>query len=164
AAVATGCGGSSPRSAEGSKHDRVLKYSQCMRTHGVPSFPDPVSSPNGGGALLLRAGPGTGIDPSSPSFQAAQKACAKYQPGGAGPHAGGIPPSAKAQALKFSACMRSHGVTGFPDPVFSGNGARLQLSGGINPRAPAFQAAQKACGSPIVKGALGATSSVGGPG
>jgi hypothetical protein len=57
--------------------------------------------------------------------------------------------------------MRSHGVPNFPDPVFSGNGSRLQLSGGVNPAAPAFKAAQKACGSPLPGGVIKDTSGVG---
>jgi hypothetical protein len=53
--------------------------------------------------------------------------------------------------LKFSQCMRSHGLTNFPDPVFSGGGAQLRLSpaSGLNPSSPAFKSAQAACGSLI---------------
>ena len=49
----------------------------------------------------------------------------------------------------MSRCMRSHGVPNFPDPKFpSGGGVGIQLNGnGIDPNSPAFQAAQKACGS-----------------
>jgi hypothetical protein len=45
--------------------------------------------------------------------------------------------------------MRSHGVPNFPDPTFPhGGGVGIQLNGnGIDPNSPAFQAAQKACGS-----------------
>jgi hypothetical protein len=48
--------------------------SRCMRSHGVPNFPDPQfqSGPNGGLGIRLN---GTGVDPSSPAFQAAQKEC-----------------------------------------------------------------------------------------
>jgi hypothetical protein len=50
-----------------------------MRSHGVTKFPDP--SPDGN---LLVTG-SSGIDPNSPLFQTAQRACAKYFPGGAPP-------------------------------------------------------------------------------
>ncbi|MEV0403310.1 hypothetical protein [Actinoallomurus sp. NPDC050550] len=53
----------------------MLKFSQCMRKNGVPNFPDPQ-----GGRLLMNAG--SGIDPNSPQFQAAQKTCQKLLPGG----------------------------------------------------------------------------------
>ena len=60
----------------------MRKLAECMRSHGVPKFPDP--SPNGG----LQITPSSGIDPNSPLFQKAQKSCAQYFPGGAppGPH------------------------------------------------------------------------------
>jgi hypothetical protein len=43
--------------------------------------------------------------------------------------------------------MRAHGVSKFPDPSRSGGGVHLAItpSSGINPQAPAFQAAQQSC-------------------
>jgi hypothetical protein len=55
-----------------------VEYSQCMRSHGVPNYPDPISGPTGGQAINLQ---GTGIDPSSPTYQAANSACQKVVPG-----------------------------------------------------------------------------------
>jgi hypothetical protein len=49
-----------------------LKFSRCMRSHGVPDFPDP-SSPSGGG-LGFSFG-GSGIDPAAPLFRRAQRSC-----------------------------------------------------------------------------------------
>jgi hypothetical protein len=51
------------------------------------------------------------------------------------------------QALAFSECMRAHGVSNFPDPKTSGGGIQLSIgpSSGVNPQAPAFQAAQQSC-------------------
>lgn len=55
---------------------QALAMAKCMRTHGVPNFPDPQfqNAPDGGVGVRLG---GTGIDPSSPAFQAAQKDCGK---------------------------------------------------------------------------------------
>jgi hypothetical protein len=50
--------------------------------------------------------------------------------------------SRQASGLKVSECMRAHGISNFPDPNSNGS---IQLPNGINPRAPAFEAAQKAC-------------------
>ncbi len=56
-----------------------------------------------------------------------------------------------AQALKFSACMRSHGEPNFPDPEISSSGGgtsvrlRVTPSSGIDPGSPTFKAAQQAC-------------------
>ncbi|MFC0037412.1 hypothetical protein [Actinomadura rayongensis] len=52
-----------------------LKYSQCMRAHGFPQFPDP--SGDGRPPMIDED---SGIDPKSPTFQAADKACAAYRP------------------------------------------------------------------------------------
>jgi len=60
---------------------QMLKFAQCMRSHGVPKFPDPTFSPSGGAELKI--GPNSGIDPATTQFQAAQKACQKFAPGSA---------------------------------------------------------------------------------
>ncbi|POM24659.1 hypothetical protein BTM25_32930 [Actinomadura rubteroloni] len=60
-----------------------LKYAQCMRTHGFPQFPDP--SGNGEPPMIDK---NMGIDPDSPTFQAADKACAAFRPKNVG-RAGG---------------------------------------------------------------------------
>jgi hypothetical protein len=125
-----------------------LKFSQCMRSHGVPSFPDP--QPNG--SMLLRAQPGTSLNPQAPAFQSAQSACKHLLPGGG--RSGPVPLSVRRKALQFAACMRRHGIRNFPDPTFSTEGGvQISLNAGIDPRSPAFQSAQKACGGP--GGALG---------
>jgi len=54
----------------------MLKFSQCMRAHGLSNFPDPTFS-GGRPGLLFRTG--SGIDPSSPAFKTAQAACQQYQ-------------------------------------------------------------------------------------
>jgi len=110
-----------------------------MRRHGVPNFPDPDSN----GRLVFSSG--EGINPNSPQFRAAQRACQSLLP-----H---YQPSAKAQAqflkqaLRFSQCMRAHGVPNFPDPQSSGSGVGLRITkdSGIDPNSPQFKAAQKAC-------------------
>jgi hypothetical protein len=71
----------------------ALAMARCMRTHGVPNFPDPVVSagPGGHGAgVRVRIGaPGSGFDPNSPAFQQAQQACGHLMGGfGFKAHAG----------------------------------------------------------------------------
>jgi len=135
-----------------------IAFSRCMRSHGVPNFPDP----NGQGAITF--GSSDGIDPSSPQFQSAQKSCQKLLP-----HGGAPTPAqqAKAQAamLRYSACMRSHGVPKFPDPNFSGGriSLRIDSKNGIDPQSPQFQSAQKACQANL-PGKLGETKLSGGGG
>lgn len=129
----------------------AIRYSQCMRKHGEPNFPDPDSS----GGISIDSS--SGIDPQSPTFQAAQKACQKLLP-----HGGTPSPQqearARSQALAFSACMRSHGVPKFPDPQFSTGRTSLRITpgSGIDPSSPAFQAAQRACQKDMPGGGPGA--------
>ncbi len=63
---------SAPRQAQ--QLGRTLKFARCMRSHGVPNFPDPkiTIGPGGGQGVDLR---GAGLDFQSPAFQAAAKAC-----------------------------------------------------------------------------------------
>lgn len=60
--------------------------------------------------------------------------------------AGSNPGQAQAQpeGLSFARCMRSHGVSSFPDPTPNGGGLSLSAPG-VNSSSPAFKAAQTAC-------------------
>jgi hypothetical protein len=55
---------------------QMLEMVRCMREHGV-NIPDAAAGGEG-----VRIGPGTGVDPESPTFQRAQKACMKGGKGG----------------------------------------------------------------------------------
>jgi hypothetical protein len=148
-------GGGSPSTSSGSASGGVhvaisvgsrkvaLRFSRCMRANGVPNFPDP----DGSGALQF--GSGSGIDPRSPGVQAAMQKCHKDLPT---PHFTPAQLQAqKAAALRFSQCMRSHGVTNFPDPQFGPGGqAAVKIGGpgsGFDPNSPSFQHAMQACAS-----------------
>jgi hypothetical protein len=53
----------------------TVAFATCMRAHGVPKFPDPEGS--------AQLGPGSGIDPTSPTFQAALNGpCVSLAPAG----------------------------------------------------------------------------------
>jgi hypothetical protein len=148
--------GGSSSSTEGGvpNQQKLVAYSQCMRSHGVPEFPEPTE-----GHLLIhssnRNGHATGVNPQSSQFQKAQKDCAKLAPNGGRPPSPAQQAKAQEQALKFSACMRSHGVPNFPDPEFSQGGGAIRIRigsktggpSGIDPNSPKFQDAQKACQS-----------------
>jgi hypothetical protein len=55
---------------------QYLRAAACIRTHGVPSFPDPTFS--AGGVHIEHRG----LDESSPEFKAAVHACESLIPGG----------------------------------------------------------------------------------
>jgi hypothetical protein len=118
-----------------------------MRSHGVPNFPDPQVSGRG---LSLSIDSRNGLNPNAPQFKAASKSCEKLLPNGGKPDPASLAKE-RAQMLKFSACMRSHGLADFPDPTVSEGGLQLSLgdkrNSSLNPNSPVFQAAQKACQS-----------------
>jgi hypothetical protein len=123
-----------------------VRYARCMRTHGVPDFPDPSAE----GATALSKS-----TVNSPQFRSASQACQSVVPGGA---QGGGPPSPQfqAQLLRFARCMRAHGVTDFPDPTFSGANNAIHLPGGTT-HSPQFSSAQQACQSPVPPGTGGSS-------
>lgn len=147
-ATTTAPSGSSGSGSSGpSTQSEELRLAQCMRSHGVPNFPDPSST---GG--LLNAVSAAGINTRSSTYQAALGACKKYGP------AGHVSPAQSAadntKGLEYSRCMRSHGVPNFPDPVNGPTGGQaINLHGtGIDLSSPAFQAAHSACQKIIPSG------------
>jgi hypothetical protein len=98
----------------------------------------------------------SGINPQSSGFQHAQQACRKLLPNGGTP----TPQQqaqAREQALKFSQCMRSHGVPKFPDPQIGNGriGIRITPGSGLDPSSPQFKRAQQACQN-LIGGPFGA--------
>jgi hypothetical protein len=136
-----------PGSPSGSvKYQEALAFARCMRAHGVPSFPDPDSN----GQLN-----GNGIDKNSPQVQSAAGACQSLLPG---QNPAAVQAQAGTLALRFSRCMRAHGIPNFPDPSVKTSGGSVSVtirmkagSGGIDPHSPQFQAAQQACSSILPK-------------
>lgn len=56
----------------------------------------------------------------------------------------------------FAACMRSHGVSQFPDPINNGTSLRLQVGpGGVDPESAQYQSALGACSSLAPNGVVG---------
>jgi hypothetical protein len=153
----TACGGASPRATgvNATATDNAVKFARCMREHGV-NLPDPVP---GKAAQIKIANP--------QALETAQSACARYR------EAVHITPAERAAhlqaALKFSRCMRSHGVN-LPDPTVNGGGVGVTMKAGpgsVNPSSAVFEAAQKACqglmGKSLPKGgALSLNSDKGG--
>jgi hypothetical protein len=153
ARVGTTSSASSSASSKSGSGDPTA-YSACMRSHGVPNFPDPDSK----GRIKITSGVSaggnkTGVDVNSSQFIRARKACDQLLPNGGRPTAA-EQQKEQQQMLKFAQCMRSHGVPKFPDPKAGGQ-MTLGTKAGIDPNTPAFQAAQKTCqklvpGGPIV--------------
>jgi hypothetical protein len=144
-----GCGGSSSSNSSSpsgastpgnasSFQQKFVAFASCMRSHGVPNYPDPQFTGSGG----VQISPGQS-NPNSPAFKSAQGDCRRLLPNGGQPVGlGGA--HAKAQELKFADCMRANDVPNFPDPSHDG---AFDLPPGLNPQAPQFGHAMKACKS-----------------
>jgi hypothetical protein len=124
-------GSGGPPDARGSANSpSAVGYSHCMRSHGVPNYPDPDSS----GVLPKVSAQEVGV--SSSQLQEARRACQNLLPNTGGALTanslrqceltGDCPQALVQQALndgrKFARCMRSHGVPNWPDPTTDSEG------------------------------------------
>jgi len=141
ATFAAACSGPASPSPASSAYAASLAFAQCMRNHGYPRFPDPDSAGN----FNM-----TGINLNTPRGRSAGTACSS-QVAPANP--GQQNARALSQALKFSRCMRAHGVTNFPDPNPDGQNSYAASNGQV----PLVRRAFAAC-----RGLLAGASSGGG--
>ena len=126
-----------------SAHDEALAYSTCMRSHGIADFPDPDST----GQIdvkraALQEGPSSDLNGTNPQFQAATTTCESLQPteSTTQQHQDAI------KALMWAHCMRSHGVTNFPDPDSDGGFHVAAIrADGVDVTTTQFRAAATAC-------------------
>jgi hypothetical protein len=142
--LAVGCGGSSREgvaqagttdtttstgadSQSGSSEPSATAYAACMRSHGVPNFPDPDAEGNLPSLDLEH----------TPAVEAARDACESLRP----PRRE-LSPAEQTEArrlqLAYSKCMRENGVPNFPD-------RKPTAADRIHPDSPAFKAAERAC-------------------
>jgi hypothetical protein len=113
-----------------SAQESALKYTQCMRDHGVqiddPQFHD----------RSIELGRIQETDQSK--IETAEQACQQYKPG----HGAGNAPAEKVELMRQMArCMRDNGVESFPDPDASG---KMPVSDSVR-KDPQFEAAQNIC-------------------
>jgi hypothetical protein len=122
----------------------ALKFTRCMRDHGI-DMPDPQSSADGRGVLI--GGPAGGkakFNPNTPAFKTAEKACKKYMDAVRPNLTPAQQQEMQQQMLEMVRCMREHGVN-IPDAAAGGEGVRIGPGTGVDPESPTFQRAQKAC-------------------
>jgi hypothetical protein len=139
----------SPQSAgtAPSASSNAVAFAQCMRAHGVPSYPDPssVSGPIDENQLGV----------SGTVYETAKTTCQRLyrQPQSAGLTTA-QQQQVEAKLLNFAECMRSHGLPSFPDPNpastiwgSGGSGQLFAVPSSINPNSPQSKSASNACKS-----------------
>jgi hypothetical protein len=153
ALVGAGCGGSSSAATTktASQDAARLKFTQCMRDHGV----NISDTPGQGGAGLQNT--------AQSKLRSAQRACRKYQQGAFGNVSASQRQEFQDAFAKFSSCMRQHGVD-VPNPG-SGGGPGAGGAGGaggqLDRNDPKVQTAQKACQSKLPNGGRGGPGGAG---
>lgn len=115
ALAGAGCGSSAP-SASGTTatteattkltaREKAVRFSECVRAHGVADFPDPNAKNDFD----------YGISVSAAVWTKAVNACRAWQPPGT--LSAKRTPKQQSASLRLAACVRAHGVKDFPDPV-----------------------------------------------
>jgi hypothetical protein len=151
--VVAACGGGPSSTASGgspngggstntqSVNAQLLAFSHCMRSNGVPNFPDPNSSGSWPKPQLEGA-------TTNPKYPAAARACGHLLPDG-GP---GVAPSPavdqqiQTDMTKFSRCMRSNDVPNWPDPTLDrGREIFDPKAAGIDTNSPPISAKVHEC-------------------
>jgi hypothetical protein len=127
--VAASAPSGSPSPHSSASGDAVA-YSHCMRSHGLPNYPDPDPATGS----VPKTGPKE-LGVAMEQYQAAQQACLSLFPNANGSfdeqeracyQGGSCPPALVQQMLTvgraFATCMRSHGVSNWPDPTVDDQG------------------------------------------
>ena len=150
--------GGAPNAGGSSSSPSAVAYSACMRSHGVPNYPDPDSS----GQLPKTSAQRLGV--STSQLQGAQQACQHLLPNAGGSleqqteqciSTSNCPPALVQQILtaerKFAQCMRSHGLPHWPDPTIDSEGRPvfvISISkdlGGVDPHSPQISTKEDEC-------------------
>ena len=170
--LATACGSSSsstasvgsPNTGRAANSQVGIAYASCMRSHGVPKYPDPSS-----GNELANGLPKVSVqqlEVSNSQYQAAQGDCAHLLPNG-----GQQTQTQSQQDLnamrRYAQCMRSHGVPTWPDPAYdptAGWGFNLVGVQGFDPNSAQIERKMDICNRGLPPGIGVPLSRPGSPG
>ncbi len=151
--LAAGCGGGSSKTAATRPATRngALAYARCMRSHGVPNFPDPPGNGGDHKRAIVDALQQVGNSQS----QAAQTACMHVNGGSPGSGESSTQRQARAGVmLAFARCVRARGFPNFPDPRKDGQlTPDMVTAAGVDLHQPALLRAGLAC-LPVTHGLL----------
>jgi hypothetical protein len=140
----------SPSPAASDQTAQALVYSRCMRSNGVPAFPDPDGAGMFDKMRIFQASGPVG-SPQYQRYVTASAACQDLMPANMRE-----PTQAQMQQewtddRNFAQCMRDAGLTNAPDPVADDHGRPyFDIAGtGIDPSSPRIQAMAHACQSQL---------------
>jgi hypothetical protein len=149
ATLAAGCGGSGSRGASGvpppttaasGAQTAALAFARCLRSNGLPNWPDPTSGGEFDKAKLRRTGY------SASQVRAVEDGPCRHLTPNSGQSPGPtITPADRTDYLKAAACMRSHGDAAFPDPTFQNNTVQARVPSTIDQDSPPFKRVAATC-------------------
>jgi hypothetical protein len=116
----------------------ALAFARCMRSHGIPDWPDPTTD-GGFDKSKLRA---LGTSPSR--IRAIEDRSCNYSFQN-GEQSQTITPAEQADYLRAAACMRSRGYPAFPDPTFLDGHVTVNVPPGIDQDSSRFRSAALVC-------------------
>jgi len=123
----------------GTRATGPLAYAVCVRSHGIPNFPDPDSSGIFPKTDVRAATAGMSVS----QFRAQTQPCDGLLP--PAPPSQTITAQDQQDYLNAAACMRSHGFSNFPDPTFSNGNVNVSVPPGINTHSAQFTQAAQIC-------------------
>jgi hypothetical protein len=145
ALLAAGCGGagsssvaSSTTTTQNGALGEALAFARCMRSHGIPDWPDPTNDGGFDKSALRQLGV------SVSRVRAIEESACNLPLGGPsqGPT---ITLADRADYLRAAACMRSHGLPDFPDPTFANNSVETNIPSSIDQESSTFKSAAGIC-------------------
>jgi hypothetical protein len=149
ALLAAGCGnggsgGASgvppPTTAASGAQTAALAFARCLRSHGLPNWPDPTSGGVFDKSKLRRTGY------SVSQVRAVEDGpCKRLVPNSGQSPGPAITPADRTDYLKAAACMRSHGYAAFPDPTFQNNTVQANVPSSIDQDSPPFKRVAATC-------------------
>jgi hypothetical protein len=148
AVLAAGCGGGGASGVGGvasttaatttTAQNGALAFARCMRSHGLPNWPDPTSGGEFDKSKLRQ------LAYSVSQVRAVEDGPCSHllQAPAPGP---AITVADRADYLHAAACMRSHGISDFPDPTFRTGGVQTNIPSSINQDSSSFKSAAAIC-------------------
>jgi hypothetical protein len=151
AVLAAGCGGGSPGAASGTSStatgpNGALAFARCMRSHGVPGWPDFTISGVFDKAKIVALGV------SQARLTSVSHTCNRLVPNAGQPQGQTITLADQAYYLRAAECMRSHGFPEFPDPTFQDGRVTANVPASVDQETPKFKRAAATCTSLIPAG------------
>ena len=131
--VASSAGAPMP-SAQGTG---ALAFARCMRAHGLTGWPDPDGSGHFDKSKIRQ------LYSDSQIRSVQDKFCAQLLPATSADQT--ISPQEQQDYLAAAACMRSHGISGFPDPTFSDGHVSTNIPPSIDTNSAQFVQAAQIC-------------------